>query len=279
MINSKTISAIRQHSTDDLRKASREVYVETENELRKALFAASSIAARSSANTTALVKLSIVITRDLFISKTVNIPSVGGIAIRSINGSIIAPYHDGDAFPLFRWLRDTKDASAIVSATLGLSITDVSLIGVEGKGKEFSALLAIDQVSTASDLIFNLRIEGCSTQIWHAATPQYLIDAPFAPGAPDFGPRLAHSTVVNNLSGWGIRGNFQWSVIAGNVIGPLDFPFLLGTSVSNNVSSFLGTMSISTSSDGGRNVITGNANTVAPVGFVSPSTVVANNVL
>jgi len=277
LINWRTISARRQHSTDDLRKANREIYVETENELRKALFAGSSISAKSPQNTAAMAKLSIVITRDLFISKTVNIPPVGGITIRSINGAVIAPYHDGDSFPLFRWLRSDRVSTDGISLALGLRLENLSLIGVSGKGAPFRSLLVVDETSTTIQFTTGLEIVGCKTPV---SPKNFLFECPVAPApSPGNGAIMTNCIISNNMSGWGIHGSFANSIISDNVIGNMDFHMVTAVNISNNVPSVYGTMTIDTAADGNFNVVTGNRNTAAPVGFIAANTVVANNVL
>ena len=289
MINWRTITARRQHTTDDLRKANREIYVETENELRKALFVGASKKARTSGISTTVVslaRLSIVITRNLYVSKTINIPPIGGITIRSINGAVIVPNHSGtqkkDKFPVFRWLRAKKIDAAGISPSIGLTLKDLSTVGVQGRGVSFSALLAIDEEAPAmpsGPILLNLKIEGCKTGSWVPSSPSYLFDSPLPLAAPSNAPLLGQCSIVNNQGGWGIRGAFFSSSISDNVTGPLDLVNVTRTAICGNVVGVYGILSIETAVDGGQNVVTSNVNTVAPVGFINPSTIVANNVL
>jgi hypothetical protein len=289
LINWRTITARRQHTTDDLRKANREIYVETENELRKALFVgASKKAATSGTSTTvvSLARLSIVITRDLYISKTVNIPPIGGITIRSINGAVIVPNHSGtkkkDKFPVFRWLRAKKIDVAGISPSIGLILKDLSTVGVQGRGVPFSALLTIDEEAPdmpTGPILLNLKIEACRTGVWIPSSPSYLFDSPVPLAAPSNAPLLGQCSIVNNQGGWGIRGAFFSSSISDNVTGPLDLLSATRTAICGNVAAVYTPLSIVTVVDGGENVVTNNVNTAIPVGFINPTTIVANNVL
>jgi len=234
-----------------------------------------------------LGRLSIVLTRDIYISKTVNIPAVGGITIRSINGAVLVPNHSGtkksDGFAVFRWLRaKTKSPVDGVSPSLGLTLKDLSTSGVQGRGIGFKALLTIDESApemTSGPILVNLRIEGCKTGVSSSGYPQYLFLSEKPLAAPHNAPLISQASIVNNQGGWGIKAPFFSSTISDNISGPIDLLSATRTTICGNVVAVYGTLPIETAVDGGQNVVTSNVNTVAPVGFINPTTVVANNVL